>query len=67
VLYRAMYMEDKPLPPGVYYIQYVVYDIFMRPIPMDIIELEWDGDSLTLPEDLSWEGTQELTIPEAYW
>ena len=67
VLYRAMYLEDKPLPPGVYYIQYVVYDIFMRPIPMDIIELEWDGDSLTLPEDLSWEGTQELTIPEAYW
>ena len=67
VLYRAMYLEDKPLPPGTYYMQYVVYDIFMRPIPMDTIELEWDGDSMTLPEGFTWEGVQELTIPEAYW
>ena len=66
-LYRSMYLEDKPLPPGTYYMQYIVYDMFMRPMPMETIEAEWTGDSMILPEDYSWEGVEELTIPEEYW
>lgn len=66
-LYRAMYLEDKPLPPGIYYLQYIVYDMFMRPAYLDVIEAEWTGDSMILPEDFSWEGEIELKISEAYW
>ena len=66
-LYRSMYLEDKPLPPGTYYMQYIVYDMFMRPMPMETIEAEWTGDSMILPEDYSWEGVEELVIPEEYW
>ena len=66
-LYRSMYLEDKPLPPGTYYMQYIVYDMFMRPMPMETIEAEWTGESMILPEDYSWEGVEELTIPEEYW
>ena len=62
-----MYLEDKPLPPGTYYMQYIVYDMFMRPMPMETIEAEWTGDSMIMPEDYSWEGVEELTIPEEYW
>jgi hypothetical protein len=65
--YRSMYLEDMPLPPGTYYMQYIVYDMFMRPMPMETIEAEWTGDSMILPEDYSWEGVEELTIPEEYW
>ena len=67
VLYRAMNLEDRMLPPGTYYMQYIVYDMFMRTIPLDWIEVRWTGDEMILPEGFSWEGTQELTIPEAYW
>ena len=47
--------------------QYIVYDMFMRPMPMETIEAEWTGDSMIMPEDYSWEGVEELTIPEEYW
>ena len=66
-LYRSMYLEDKPLPPGTYYMQYIVYDMFMRPMPLETIEAEWTGDSMIMPEDYSWEGVEELKIPEEYW
>ena len=66
-LYRSMYLEDKPLPPGTYYMQYIVYDMFMRPMPLETIEAEWTGDSFIMPGDYSWEGVEELKIPEEYW
>ena len=66
-IYRAMYLEDKPLPPGTYCLQYIVYDMFMRPMPLEMIEATWDGESLKVPEGFSWEGVEELEIPKDYW
>ena len=66
-IYRAMYIEDLPLPPGTYYMQYIVYDMYNRPIPLEAIEVEWTGEEMILPEDFSWEGEVELKISEAYW
>ena len=66
-LYRAMDLVNEPMPPGKYYVQYVVYDMFMRPMPLQRIEINWDGENVTLPEDFSWEGEAELKIPDAYW
>ena len=66
-LYRAMDLVNEPMPPGKYYVQYLVYDMFMRPMPLQLIEINWDGENVTLPEDFSWEGEAELKIPDAYW
>jgi hypothetical protein len=38
----------------------MVEDMFMRQIPMDWVEVYWDGENLTLAEGESWEGTEEL-------
>ena len=66
-IYRTMYLEDQPLPPGTYYMEYIVYDMFMRPMPVDWVSAEWTGEKIILPEDYSWEGTFELKVPENYW
>ena len=57
---RALTMESRPLPPGTYYIQYVVEDMFMRQIPMEMVEVRWDGTEFTLSENAVWEGTDTL-------
>ena len=66
-IYRAMNLEDRLLPPGTYYMQYIVYDMFMRPMPLNPIEAQWNGEEMIVPEDSSWTGTEELQIPEEYW
>jgi hypothetical protein len=30
--------------------------MFMRPMPMELIEINWDGEKLTLADGVSWEG-----------
>ena len=57
---RVLPVESKLLPPGTYYIQYVVEDMFMRRIPMDRVEVRWDGTELTLADGAVWEGTETL-------
>jgi hypothetical protein len=57
---RVMQIDLKPLPPGTYYIQYVVEDMFLRRIPMEWVAVQWDGERLTLADDAVWEGTVSL-------
>ncbi len=64
---RSMRIEDKAVAPGTYYIQYVVYDMFMRPMPMEWIEIQWDGQKPKLPDDFTWEGEEILRVAEDYW
>ncbi len=66
-MYRYMEVEDQPLSPGTYYIQYVAYDLFMRPMPMEWIKMQWDGENVTFPEADSWAGQITLAVPENYW
>ena len=61
-LYRAMTIEPKLLPPGTYYLEYEVQDMFMRQILMERIEMEWDGEKLSFPAGFVWEGETELTV-----
>ena len=56
-LYRALYIEEKPLPAGTYYLQYEVDDMFLRPYLLERIEMQWDGEHASFPESASWEGT----------
>ncbi len=67
IIYRAMEVVNQTLPAGVYYIRYLVYDLFMRPYPLEWIKMEWDGGQAVFPDADSWEGEVALTIPPEYW
>ena len=56
---RWMTIEKKPIPPGIYYIQYQVVDIFNHHYTLDKVEVHWDGETVTLPEGTVWEGKLE--------
>ena len=59
---RAMDIEEIPLPPGTYYIEYEVEDIFMRTARFGKIEIRWDGEKMTFPHADEWTGTAPLTF-----
>ena len=57
---RALRIETRPLPPGTYFIQYVVEDMFMRRLPIPEVKVIWDGEQMRLADDAEWEGTLKL-------
>ncbi len=67
LLYKTLEVEDRVLPPGTYYLQYVVNDLFERPMTLDTIEMYWDGQHVTFPEGFTWEGTVKLSVRKDYW
>ena len=64
-LYRGMSVTEEILPAGTYYLDYLVYDVFQRPITLDRAEMQWDGAHWTMPEG-SWTGEQTLDISSYY-
>ncbi len=58
-MYRALDIEEIMLPPGTYYLEYELRDMFSRSIRLDRIEMHWDGQNLTFSEGFVWEGTAE--------
>ena len=38
-----------------------VNDMFTRPYVLDRIKFQWDGEKMTFPDELVWEGTKTLT------
>ena len=60
-IFRSLEIKPKTLPPGTYYLEYTVTDVFMRKLSTDRAELYWDGETLTL--SAPWEGEAELTLP----
>ncbi|MBQ3268866.1 MAG: hypothetical protein IJH09_03000 [Clostridia bacterium] len=66
-MYRGLQIEDVTLPEGTYVLQYVVYDMFMRPMPMELIEVYWDGETIQPQEGFKWKGEVELKVQDSYW
>ena len=66
-MYRSLEMTNEPLQDGVYYIKYVIYDMFMRPMYLDWFEMRIDGGTASYPDSEEWKGEVELSIPEEYW
>ena len=58
--YRSMKIGTTKMPAGTYYLEYIVMDMFQRTIPMDRIEVHWDGNELTMAEGTEWDGTVRL-------
>ncbi|MBQ8094421.1 MAG: hypothetical protein IJ242_12740 [Clostridia bacterium] len=63
-IFRSLEMGTKQLPAGTYYIDYWAEDIFYRWRFVDRVEIHWDGETATLPEDINWSGTKRLLVPE---
>ena len=61
-LYRSLEIEYKRLEPGTYYIDYYVEDIFQRLLPVERVEIQWDGEKITVPEESDWAGSMTLTV-----
>ena len=66
-MYRSLEMTNETLHDGVYYIEYVIYDMFMRPMYLDRLEMRIEGGVASFPGSEAWTGEVELTIPEEYW
>ena len=66
-LYRVMEMSSEPLPEGDYYIEYEIYDLFMRPMPMEKVKIHWDGTNVILADGYTWEGEELLKVPDEFW
>ena len=66
-IYRSMEVANQPLAPGTYYLEYVVYDIFLRPYVMNRFEMVWDGKKATFPDSEKWPEIIEMQISENYW
>ncbi len=59
-MYRSLEITFKPLEPGTYYLDYYVEDIFQRMLPLERVEVRWDGEKITVPDGV-WEGEEVLT------
>ena len=59
-MYLKLMVEEQPLPPGTYYIEYIVTDVFKRSFPLDRFEVHWDGENMTCPNLDAWTG--EVTL-----
>jgi len=59
-MYRSLEITAKQLEPGTYYFQYYVEDIFQRLMPVERVEIQWDGEKIIVP-DGTWEGEEMLT------
>lgn len=58
---RSLEVQDKPLPEGIYYLEYVVVDMFEREHPLELISLNWDGDRMEVTGETDWSGTERLS------
>ncbi len=65
IMLRSIKLEEITLPPGAYYIEFAIYDVFMRSMRMEMVEYLWDGKRITIQGD-SWEGTEILDSTAYY-
>ena len=66
IMYRSMKLEEIILPPGSYYIDFTIYDVFMRPMRMETVELQIMEDQTIRILGEPWEGTEILNAESYY-
>ena len=63
---RIVQVEKAPLPPGNYEMEYVLYDIFIRPARLERVKLTWDGTAITMADPSAWQGDTVMDIASYY-
>lgn len=66
-MFRSLDMKNAPLEDGLYYIEFVIYDCFMRPRYLEPLEMRIENGKASYPGLEEWQGETELTVPEEYW
>ena len=66
IMYRSMKLEEIILPPGTYYLDFTIYDVFMRPMRLETVELQILEDHTITIVSEPWEGTEVLNS-DAYY
>ena len=64
-MYRGLSVKEISLPEGTYFMEYVVYDNFMRYITLDRVQIDWDGQKMRMNEE-DWNGTSMLDLNRYY-
>ena len=59
-LFRNLDVVEKPLPPGIYFLEYEIDDLFMHQCIVGRFEMRWDGEKITFPDGFVWEGDIEM-------
>ncbi|MBR3334374.1 MAG: hypothetical protein IKG23_08810 [Clostridia bacterium] len=54
--YRSLIVEDFTLPAGTYYLEFELWDIFMRTMRTEKIPLYWNGEEMSFGDGFTWEG-----------
>ena len=60
-LFRSLEISSAPLKAGTYYLDFVVQDIFLRPLPLGRAEVSWDGKQIVTKKS-TWDGEAVLTV-----
>jgi len=61
-MYRTLIVEEKPLPPGTYYLEYEIDDMFEHPYVLERLEMRWDGEKAVWPGIENWKGATKLNF-----
>ncbi|MBQ1492437.1 MAG: hypothetical protein IIZ39_10815 [Blautia sp.] len=48
---KGMEIEESPLPPGTYYLEYTIANIFGREYTLPLLKTTWDGENFHTDED----------------
>ena len=64
-MYRAIKVNEKKLPSGTYYLQFMIDDSFMRTMKLDTVEFSWDGEEIVFRTG-PWEGSAVLNPYDYY-
>lgn len=64
-MYRSLEVKEMNLPAGSYYLEYVLEDFMMRPLKLDLVQIDWDGKNMTVLEGL-WQGSSTLNPRDFY-
>ena len=46
--------------------EYVLYDIFIRPARLERVKLTWDGTAITMADPSAWQGDTVMDIASYY-
>ena len=64
-MYRSLEVKDTAIQEGTYYVEYAIYDVFMRTMTLPRVEVYWDGKKLKVTGD-NWEGQETLDLMDYY-
>jgi len=64
-MYRSLSVEEISLPEGTYFMEYVIYDNFMRFVTLEKVQIDWNGQRIKVNTE-DWKGSTLLNLAMYY-